>query len=83
MKRSLKVAIRPEAREDIRDLPTHTLQLEAAKFLLRLEFANLGLPLTTLASVGNLSDCRKIYFGNTRYRIVYRLLPNERNPTSA
>ncbi|NQW71677.1 MAG: hypothetical protein HQ453_03025 [Actinobacteria bacterium] len=40
-----------------------------------------GMPLAHLASVGDLSDCYKIYFdiqdaSSPRYRFVYRLLPN-------
>ncbi|HEY1563908.1 MAG TPA: hypothetical protein VGF72_04405 [Gaiellaceae bacterium] len=31
---------------------------------------------------GDLSDCRKIYFDKARYRIVYRVLPNEKRPKS-
>lgn len=47
--------------------------------------------LAYLASVGDLSDCRKLYVdvdpsrrppGPPRYRIVYRLLPDERSPAS-
>ena len=45
-----------------------------------------GLPLDARGSTGNLSDCRKIYFDTNpksqpRFRLVYRLLPNEKNPT--
>jgi mRNA interferase RelE/StbE len=41
-----------------------------------------GKPLEDHPSVGDLSDCRKVYFddqedGPPRFRLVYRLLPNE------
>ncbi|MDP1720414.1 MAG: hypothetical protein Q8L08_05375 [Candidatus Nanopelagicaceae bacterium] len=41
-----------------------------------------GIPLEDHPSVGDLSDCRKIYFDEQdemapRYRLVYRFLPNE------
>ena len=41
-----------------------------------------GVPLEDHPSVGDLSDCRKVYFdeddeGKPRFRLVYRLLPNE------
>lgn len=45
-----------------------------------------GLPLDEHDSTGDLSDCRKIYFdldpnAKPRFRLVYRLLPDEENPT--
>jgi ParE toxin of type II toxin-antitoxin system, parDE len=80
------VKIRPEAQADFRALPNRDLQLEAARFLLALK-ANprLGKRLEHRAYTGDLSDCRKIYFDegpnrSPRYRIVYRLLPDEENP---
>lgn len=42
-----------------------------------------GIPLGLLGSVGDLSDCRKVYFDpdpnveQPRYRLVYRLLPDD------
>lgn len=41
-----------------------------------------GLELEKLVATGDLSDCRKIYFDidnnqKPRYRLVYRLMPNE------
>jgi hypothetical protein len=48
----------------------------------------LGKPCGFAFSTGNLSDCRKLYFDeqrdmDPRYRIVYRLLPDEDGPTKA
>lgn len=45
-----------------------------------------GLPLEEHEQTADLSDCRKIYFDldpdiKPRFRLVYRLLPDEKNPT--
>lgn len=46
-----------------------------------------GLELEERAGTADLSDCRKIYFdldpreARPRFRLVYRLLPNEERPT--
>lgn len=47
-----------------------------------------GLPLEKRQGTADLSDCRKIYFNldpkdeqPPRFRLVYRLLPNEERPT--
>jgi mRNA-degrading endonuclease RelE of RelBE toxin-antitoxin system len=78
---SVEVIIRPEAQEDIRNLPSTAIKLEAAKYILRLEHVpKLGLPLEDMPEVGDLSDCRKIFLDERRYRIVYRVLPNEDRP---
>lgn len=80
---SVAVVLRPEADEDFRQLPTPACKLEAAGLLIRLEDEpRLGLPLGDQPP-GDLSDCRKLYFDERRQRIVYRLLPSERNPASA
>jgi len=42
----------------------------------------LGQPLANLPETGDLSDCRKIYFDEARHRVIYRLLPDEQDPTS-
>jgi hypothetical protein len=75
------VTFHAQAREDLRNLGSHALKLEAAKFLLELERAPLfGEKLGNHAETGDLSDCRKIYFDKARHRIVYRVLPNEKKP---
>lgn len=48
----------------------------------------LGKPCGFAFITGNLSDCRKLYFDeqrdmDPRYRIVYRLVPDEDSPTKA
>lgn len=45
------------------------------------------MPLRTHPTMGDLSDCRKLYFDERkdmppRWRIVYRLLPDETQPRS-
>ncbi len=47
-----------------------------------------GKPCGFAFSTGTLSDCRKLYFDEAedmgpRYRIIYRLLPNEDEPAKA
>lgn len=79
---NVRVEIRPEASADIRNLGSNAVKLEVAAYLLKLERnPYLGLPLEHLPEIGDLSDCRKIYIDDRRHRIVYRLLPDEHNPT--
>ena len=79
---AVKVVVRPEAKEDIRNFSSNRLKLEAMKYILRLEHApKLGKGLEYHAGVGNLSDCRKIFIDHRRHRIIYRLIPDEQNPT--
>lgn len=78
-----KLSARPEFRDDIRRLPTANLQRRALQILADVAGGqNLGEQLEDHSSVGDLSDCRKVYFDETderkpRYRLVYRLLPDE------
>lgn len=83
MGRPLERTYLPEFAADVRNLRDSNLQrrvltvwTDVAKGRLR------GAPLTDLQSVGDLSDCFKVYFdtvenGPPRYRFVYRLLPSE------
>jgi hypothetical protein len=84
VKQGYEVAVRPAAKEDLRKLP-FAVQVEAVKYILRLEKSapTLGLPLEHFHDVGDLSDCRKIYIDDRRHRVVYRVLPDEKNPKSA
>jgi hypothetical protein len=78
----VEVVLRPEAEEDFRALPTSAAQLDAAGLLIRLESnPYLGQELGDKPP-GDLSDCRKLYFDDRRYRIVYRLSPSSRAPTA-
>jgi mRNA interferase RelE/StbE len=80
---TIEVKARPEVSDDLRNLGSNALRLEAFGFLIELETNPLfGLKLDVREGVGDLSDCRKIYFDKARHRIVYRVLPDERNPAS-
>ena len=35
------------------------------------------------SQTGNLGDCRKKFFHDAKYRVIYRLLPDERQPKEA
>lgn len=76
--RTLK--IRPEAREDVRRLTKldRRLAVVAATALRNISNGStVGVPLEKMAKFGDLSDCRKVYFGYGNpptHRIVYREL---------
>ena len=58
-----RVSLGPEVLEDLRQLPSDELRLIALRWLRRIERApELGQPLDRRIS-GDLSACRKIYFG--------------------
>jgi mRNA-degrading endonuclease YafQ of YafQ-DinJ toxin-antitoxin module len=86
---TVKVNLWPQVTEDFRSLPTNGLRLMAMKHLLRLEDEPyFGLHLTDHPVWGDLSDCRKIYLDEShevdpRWRIIYKLLPDEQNPDVA
>ncbi|WP_252975203.1 hypothetical protein [Janibacter melonis] len=75
--------ILPAAKADFDNLPSDNLKRRAIQIMMDVSRRQLeGQPLEDHPSVGDLSDCRKVYFGDTddgkpRYRLVYRLLPNE------
>lgn len=80
----------PSAKQQLLDLPSEALKRRALELLAQVSTANprLGKPCGFAFSTGNLSDCRKLYFDESqdmdpRYRIVYRLLPDEDKPTKA
>lgn len=83
MKKSLPRKYQPKFANDIRDLPTANLQRVALQKITDVSNRILiGISLEDHPAVGDLSDCRKIYFDERddiapRYRLVYRLLPNE------
>jgi hypothetical protein len=82
----IPVVVGPEVRSDLGALPTESLRREALRYLFLLKARpNLGRPLEDHPEIGDLSNCRKIYFDegpdrSPRYRIVYRLLPDEVAP---
>lgn len=66
------------------ELPTEALRRRALVLLAKVSKENprLGKPCGYVPSTGNPWDCRKLYFDeeedvNPRYRIVYRLMPDE------
>lgn len=71
-------------------LPVEFFDPTALELLAQVSKENprLGKPCGFAFSTGNLSDCRKLYFDeqrdmDPRYRIIYRLLPDEDEPTKA
>jgi hypothetical protein len=87
-KTDLPVNLGADQRADYANLPTETLRREALRYLTRLKkHPRLGLELRDHPTLGDLSDCRKVYFDENpnvppRWRIVYRLVPNALSPTS-
>jgi len=80
----------PTAKQQLLDLPSKELKRRALELLAQVSKKNskLGKPCGFAFSTGNLSDCRKLYFDeqrdmDPRYRIVYRLIPDEDSPTRA
>ena len=75
--------IRPEAREDVRRLTKLDRRLAVVASSALRNIANgttVGVPLEKMAKFGDLSDCRKVYFGYGNpptHRIVYRELDEE------
>lgn len=68
---------------DLFALPSRELMERVLALLVEVSKGTLtGQPLEELVATGDLSDCRKIYFDvdnnqKPRYRLVYRLTPNE------
>jgi hypothetical protein len=81
---TVKVTPRGEISADLRALPSADLRREALTFIVRLrQEPYLGQPLGIHPVIGDLSDCRKIFFDQARYRILYRLLPSDQRPQEA
>ena len=83
MKKHLPRKYQPKFADDVKKLPTVNLQRLALQKIIDVSIGTLvGIPLEDHAAIGDLSDCRKIYFDerddiSPRYRLVYRFLPNE------
>lgn len=83
MPKPLRRSLRPGVAGDINSLPSENVKRRAIQILVDVSNGGLeGRPLEDHPSVGDLSDCRKVYFddqedGKPRFRLVYRLLPNE------
>lgn len=79
---SLPVKVGKHAKDDLAAL-SKPLLAEAVRLMAALKDSpTFGQQLTVHPDVGDLSDCRKIYFDQARHRIVYRLLPNEASPNA-
>ena len=78
---AVEVAPRPEVDDDLRALASDELRQEALRLLVRLrDEPDLGLRLGKRRDTGDLRGCRKLYFDEDRHRVVYRLLPTEKQP---
>jgi hypothetical protein len=81
-----EVTLRREIQADFAALPSDDHRRQAVGFLIRLRDAPLlGQPLGHHPGVGDLSDCRKVYFDRAPnrppgFRIVYRLRPSAEEP---
>lgn len=80
---TLELTKLPGFEGDLFALPSRELMERVLTLLVEVAKGTLtGQPLEDLGVTGNLSDCRKIYFDldnndKPRYRLVYRLTPNE------
>ncbi len=85
---SVEVNVWPEVSADFRTLPSDKLRWEALRYMAILRTKPYyGLPLRDHPTLHDLSDCRKIFLDerhdvDPRWRILYRLLPDEVNPTT-
>ncbi len=79
----LRRSYRQGFREDILALPSRQLQKAALQIVMDVaKGRRRGRPLESHVATGDLSDCRKVYFDEVgsnrpRFRLVYRLLPDE------
>lgn len=80
----LNLTALPGFKADIAELPSRDLKVRALELLARIARGELkGKPLDARVATADLGDCRKIYFdlptygGKPRYRLVYRITPNE------
>jgi hypothetical protein len=86
---SVEVTVWPDVSADFRTLPTERVRWEALRYMALLRSKpHFGIPLQDHPTLHDLSDCRKIYLDESynvapRWPIVYRLLPDDANPTQA
>ncbi len=83
----LPVTARPEVADDLARLTPALLRaLRRMVGKLRADPMRYSQPLDYDTRIGNLGDCRKVYFDEDEtirpagYRIVFRLLPDEQSP---
>lgn len=85
---TVEVNVWPEVSADFRALPVK-VRWEALRYMAVIrEKPRFGIPLKKHPTLHDLSDCRKIYLDAShdvepRWRIVYRLLPDEDSPATA
>jgi hypothetical protein len=77
---NLGVKIEPEAHSDLGNLTPALLQ-EAYSLIVKLKSQPLrGGELGPQPEVGDLTGCRRLYFNKGRHRVIYQLLPNDKQP---
>ena len=69
VRRSLQRSLRPEAVEDVKSLPSENLKRRAIQILVDVSKGEVeAATATDHPSVGDLSDCRKVYFDDHEAR---------------
>lgn len=79
---AIRVRFEPEAKQELAALPARELQVECLRLLADAGKNVFGLPLGPHPQTGDLTGCRKIYFGEAAYRAVIRYVPDESSPTN-
>jgi mRNA-degrading endonuclease RelE of RelBE toxin-antitoxin system len=82
-KPGVTVRPRPEVSQDLKDLPSDDLRREALREIVEIRDHPFRSKPLERRVTGDLGDCRKKYFHHARYRVIYRLLPDESNPIEA
>ncbi len=81
-----KLSFHPQIDTDFENLDSDALRQVAMNLVFDIAFGKIrGQRLEKLPAIGDLSDCHKIYFAETRfqnpnYRIIFRYFPNTHNP---
>jgi hypothetical protein len=89
----LRLVFLPDVKEDLERLSEdeserRVLQRRALELAVQAARQEIeGRPCAGRPSTGNLTDCRKLYFDTAqdvppRYRLIYRLTPDEQEPTA-
>lgn len=76
----MEVRIESEAHSDLGILPPDLLRVAYAEMVSLKNDPLRGDELEVHPEVGDLSDCRKLYFNRRRHRVIYQVLPSEENP---
>lgn len=72
----------PQVADDLKALPRPSLQAIAVDLIRRIrDGVDTGMALEARPGIGDLSDCRKLYFddrpGEVGFRVVFRYLPSD------